>query len=343
MQKEEVKAVIRVTGLCKKYGTYTALDHLDFTIEKGKIYGFLGPNGAGKSTTMNILTGYLQATAGTVLIDGIDIRKKPEQAKAKIGYLPENPPLYQDMTVQEYLEFAAGLKKISKARRKSAIVEVMELTDIRDYRNVLIKKLSKGYKQRVGMAQAMLGYPPVIILDEPTVGLDPKQITQMRGLIRRLGKKHTVILSSHILSEIQAVCDEVLIISEGRIVAQDTPKHLEEEADMTQKISLLVKATAEQAEELIKQVENVDMISLVEEAQKGRLRYEVVAKSGYDIREDLSCLMAENRIPVLEMTESKVSLEDIFLQLTAPRGDDSLPVAQENDESEHTEKEQEEA
>ena len=329
--------MIKVTGLCKKYGTYTALDHLDFTIEEGKIYGFLGPNGAGKSTTMNILTGYLQATEGTVLIAGVDIRKHPEQAKAKIGYLPEQPPLYPDMTVQEYLEFAAGLKKMERARRKSAIIEVMELTEIRDYRNVLIKKLSKGYKQRVGMAQAILGYPPILILDEPTVGLDPKQITQMRGLIRRLGKKHTVILSSHILSEIQAVCDEVLIISEGRIVAQDTPKHLEEEADMTQKISLLVKATKEQMDELMQQVPNIDMMSLVGEAQKGRLRYELVAKSGYDIREEISCLMAENRIPVLEMTESKISLEDVFLKLTASREESGNDEQQEDDETEQEE------
>lgn len=329
--------MIKVTGLCKKYGTYTALDHLDFTVEEGKIYGFLGPNGAGKSTTMNILTGYLQATEGTVLIDGVDIRKHPEQAKAKIGYLPEQPPLYPDMTVQEYLEFAAGLKKMERARRKSAIIEVMELTEIRDYRNVLIKKLSKGYKQRVGMAQAILGYPPILILDEPTVGLDPKQITQMRGLIRRLGKKHTVILSSHILSEIQAVCDEVLIISEGRIVAQDTPKHLEEEADMTQKISLLVKATKEQMDELVQQVPNIDMMSLVGEVQKGRLRYEIVAKSGYDIREEISCLMAENRIPVLEMTESKISLEDVFLKLTASKEESGNDEQQEDDETEQEE------
>lgn len=329
--------MIKVTGLCKKYGTYTALDHLDFTIEEGKIYGFLGPNGAGKSTTMNILTGYLQATEGTVLIAGVDIRKHPEQAKAKIGYLPEQPPLYPDMTVQEYLEFAAGLKKMERARRKSAIIEVMELTEIRDYRNVLIKKLSKGYKQRVGMAQAILGYPPILILDEPTVGLDPKQITQMRGLIRRLGKKHTVILSSHILSEIQAVCDEVLIISEGRIVAQDTPKHLEEEADMTQKISLLVKATKEQMDELMQQVPNIDMMSLVGEVQKGRLRYEIVAKSGYDIREEISCLMAENRIPVLEMTESKISLEDVFLKLTAGQEESGNDEQQEDDGTEQEE------
>lgn len=329
--------MIKVTGLCKKYGTYTALDHLDFTIEEGKIYGFLGPNGAGKSTTMNILTGYLQATEGTVLIAGVDIRKHPEQAKAKIGYLPEQPPLYPDMTVQEYLEFAAGLKKMERARRKSAIIEVMELTEIRDYRNVLIKKLSKGYKQRVGMAQAILGYPPILILDEPTVGLDPKQITQMRGLIRRLGKKHTVILSSHILSEIQAVCDEVLIISEGRIVAQDTPKHLEEEADMTQKITLLVKATKEQMDELMQQVPNIDMMSLVGEVQKGRLRYEIVAKSGYDIREEISCLMAENRIPVLEMTESKISLEDVFLKLTAGQEESGNDEQQEDDGTEQEE------
>lgn len=314
--------MITVTGLCKKYGNYTALDHLNFTIGENKVYGFLGPNGAGKTTTMNILTGYLQATEGTVLIDDIDIRKKPEAAKRKIGYLPENPPLYLDMTVREYLEFAAGLKKIRKKERQDAILKATQLMGLGEYSHVLIRKLSKGYKQRVGMAQAILGNPPIIILDEPTVGLDPKQIMEIRDLIHRLGKKHTVILSSHILSEIQAVCDEVLILSAGKIVAQDTPEHLEKNAGTTQKISLLIKGSADIASVAFEKLKETERVTLVKELQKGRLRYEIVAKSGCDIREDVSCLMAEHQIPILEITESKETLEDAFLRLTEHKIDD---------------------
>lgn len=209
--------MIEVTNLTKKYGDHIAVDHLSFRVEKGQIYGFLGPNGAGKSTTMNIITGYLAATEGTVTIDGKDIQKDPEEAKRSIGYLPELPPLYVDMTVREYLEFVAELKKVPKKERKQQIDEVMEMTQITDMQQRLIKNLSKGYRQRVGLAQAILGYPEVIILDEPTVGLDPKQIIEIRDLIRKLGENHTVILSSHILSEVSAVCDHIMIIAHGKV------------------------------------------------------------------------------------------------------------------------------
>ena len=211
--------MIEVNNLVKRYGDHTAVDHLSFKIEKGKIYGFLGPNGAGKSTTMNMITGYIASTEGTVTIDGHDILDEPEQAKKCIGYLPEMPPLYFDMTVGEYMNFVADLKKIPKDQKKSMVEEVMEMVKITDMKNRLIKNLSKGYRQRVGLAQAILGYPEVIILDEPTVGLDPKQIIEIRDLIKSLKKKHTVILSSHILSEVSAVCDYVLIISHGKLVA----------------------------------------------------------------------------------------------------------------------------
>ena len=219
--------MVEVTDLTTRYGDHTAVDHLSFKVEKGQIYGFLGPNGAGKSTTMNIITGYLAASEGTVTIDGHDVQQEPEEAKKRIGYLPELPPLYMDMTVEEYLRFAAELKKVPKAERNEQVKQVMDMTQIADMRGRLIKNLSKGYRQRVGLAQALLGSPEVLILDEPSVGLDPKQIIEIRELIRELAKEHTVILSSHILAEVREVCDHVMIISKGKLVASDTPDNLE--------------------------------------------------------------------------------------------------------------------
>ncbi|MEE1314551.1 MAG: ABC transporter ATP-binding protein [Faecalimonas sp.] len=219
--------MIEVKDLVKKYGPHIAVDHLSFTVERGNIYGFLGPNGAGKSTTMNIMTGYLGATGGTVLIDGHDILEEPEMAKRSIGYLPEMPPLYVDMRVKEYLKFAAELKKIPKEERAEAVEQAIELAKLEEVQDRLIKNLSKGYKQRVGLAQAVLGFPEIIILDEPTVGLDPKQIIEIRELIRSLAEKHTVILSSHILAEVREVCNYIMIISNGKLVASDTPENLE--------------------------------------------------------------------------------------------------------------------
>ena len=233
--------MIEVNNLVKKYGDHTAVDHLSFKIEKGKIYGFLGPNGAGKSTTMNMITGYIASTEGTVTIDGHDILDEPEEAKKCIGYLPEQPPLYFDMTVLEYMKFVADLKKIPKDKKASMIEEVMDMVKISDMRNRLIKNLSKGYRQRVGLAEAIMGYPEVIILDEPTVGLDPKQIIEIRTLIKNLKKKHTVILSSHILSEVSAVCDYVLIISHGKLVASDTPENLGKLAEGSNTLDMLIK------------------------------------------------------------------------------------------------------
>ena len=221
MRKKGGRIVIELKHLVKRYGTHTAVDDLSLQMEPGKIYGFLGPNGAGKSTTMNIMTGYLAATGGEVKINGLDVLMQPEEAKKCVGYLPELPPLYVDMTVKEYLDFAAELKKIEKGKRAAQVKEVMEMTGISDVSHRLIRNLSKGYRQRVGLAQAILGYPEIIILDEPTVGLDPKQIIEIRSLIKKLGENHTVILSSHILTEISAVCDHVFIISKGKLVASD--------------------------------------------------------------------------------------------------------------------------
>ena len=242
--------MIEISHLTKKYGMHVAVDDLNLTIEPGRIYGFLGPNGAGKSTTMNMITGYLGATGGTIKINGFDILTQPEDAKKCIGYLPELPPLYMDMTVEEYLLFAAELKKIPKEKRKPYVEDAMATTKITDMRGRLIKNLSKGYRQRVGLAQAVLGYPEVIILDEPTVGLDPKQIIEIRDLIQSLGKKHTVILSSHILSEVRAVCDYIFIISHGKLVASEETEELVERMSGGQVIELKLKAEEEKVKEV---------------------------------------------------------------------------------------------
>ena len=233
--------MIEISNLVKKYGDHVAVDNLSLTIEPGKIYGLLGPNGAGKSTTMNILTGYIGATSGTVKINGYDILDQPEEAKKCVGYLPELPPLYMDMTVAEYLKFVAELKKIEKKKRKEMINDAMEMTGVSDVSERLIKNLSKGYRQRVGFAQAVLGYPQIIILDEPTVGLDPKQIIEIRELIKKLGENHTVILSSHILTEISAVCDHVFIISKGKLVASDATENLINLMSTEQNIDIIAK------------------------------------------------------------------------------------------------------
>ena len=307
--------MIEVKDLVKKYGSHLAVDHLNFTLESGKIYGFLGPNGAGKSTTMNIMTGYLGATQGSVLIDGHDILKEPEEAKKHIGYLPELPPLYMDMTVQEYLEFAAELKKLPKEKRESDISEVMKLTRLQDVSGRLIKNLSKGYKQRVGLAQAILGFPEIIILDEPTVGLDPKQIIEIRELIRTLSKKHTVILSSHILAEVREVCDYILIISKGKLVASDTPENLELLRNGASSLELEVKAAPETARAILSTIDDIDTMEMhIENENLTRIKLET--KNGADIREAVFYAFAEEKCPLLEMKTAKASLEDIFMELT---------------------------
>lgn len=312
--------MIEVNNLVKKYGNHTAVDHLSFTIEKGKIYGFLGPNGAGKSTTMNMITGYIASTEGTVKINGHDILEEPEEAKKCIGYLPELPPLYFDMTVLEYLRFAADLKKIPKKEKDSMIDEIMDMVKITDMKNRLIKNLSKGYRQRVGLAQAILGYPEVIILDEPTVGLDPKQIIEIRELIKGLREKHTVILSSHILSEVSAVCDYVLIISHGKLVASDTPENLgrlAEGSNMT--LEMLVKGEKESICNGLKAVAGVREVEAVRSKQsekEARWDVKVTAEERADIREQVFYKMAEIDCPILEMQSKKASLEEIFLELT---------------------------
>ena len=314
--------MIEVKNLVKDYGGRMAVDHLSFTVEDGQIYGFLGPNGAGKSTTMNIMTGYLGATEGKVLIDGHDILEEPEEAKKCIGYLPELPPLYMDMTVREYLDFASKLKKLPKTGRGAAIAEVMELVKITDVQGRLIRNLSKGYRQRVGMAQAILGSPSVIILDEPTVGLDPKQIIEIRDMIKGLGKKHTVILSSHILSEVNAVCDHIMIIAKGKLIASDTPENLELQMAKAAGLELDVKGAEEDIQRALSSIPGISLSSIKTGSEESTCHVSLqltgpeTADDSTDVRETLFYALAQNRLPILSMTTSKASLEDIFLELT---------------------------
>ena len=312
--------MIEVKNLVKKYGNHLAVDHLNFTIEEGHIYGFLGPNGAGKSTTMNMLTGYISSTSGQALINGIDILEDPIKAKAQIGYLPELPPLYFDMTVKEYLDFVAELKKLEKSLRAGYVKEAMKITKTEEVSGRLIRNLSKGYRQRVGFAQAVLGYPEILILDEPTVGLDPKQIIEIRDLIKELGKKHTIILSSHILSEISAVCDHVFIISHGKLVASDSTENLLERMTGAQEIELLVKAEEDTAETAIREVAQVERCEKTESKEDGAVQLLVTAKKDADVREAIYHTCVEHHMPILEMKAASKSLEDVFLELTSQEG-----------------------
>ena len=307
--------MIEVKNLVKKYGNHTAVDHLNFTIEEGHVYGFLGPNGAGKSTTMNIMTGYLGATEGEVLINGHDILKEPEEAKKQIGYLPELPPLYMEMTVREYLEFVAELKGIAKNKREESINEVEKMVKIWEVENRLIRNLSKGYRQRVGLAQAVLGFPKIIILDEPSVGLDPKQIIEIRELIRQLAKKHTVILSSHILAEVREVCDYILIISKGKLVASDTPENLERNLGDSDLIEIETKASPDEVRRILETVDGIRSIS-TKYLENGITWAQIQEKKNTDVREKVFQAFAQNHQPLLKLNPLQVSLEDVFMELT---------------------------
>lgn len=308
--------MIEVENLTKKYGSHVAVDNLSFRVERGMIYGFLGPNGAGKSTTMNMMTGYIAATSGTVKINGYDILKNPEQAKKSIGYLPELPPVYPDMTVYEYLRFVAELKKVKKNERQVQIEDVMKQTQIEDVKGRLIKNLSKGYKQRVGLAQAIIGYPEVIILDEPTVGLDPKQIIEIRELIRELAKKHTIILSSHILSEVSAVCNHIMIISKGKLVASDTPEGLMTLLKGGRQMKLSVLGEQSKVEELLQSMESVKDFSMQPPRAEGMVSVNIRTEDTEDIRVELFRRLAAADMPIMELSLSEKSLEDVFLELT---------------------------
>ncbi len=313
----EEKIVIEIRHLTKKYGDHVAVEDLNLTVEPGKIYGFLGPNGAGKSTTMNIITGYIGATSGEVIIDGHNILTDPIEAKKCIGYLPELPPLYLEMTVSEYLTFASDIKGIDKKERKQAVLDAMERTKTLDVSKRLIKNLSKGYKQRVGLAQALINMPKVIILDEPTVGLDPKQIIEMRELIRSLGEDHTVILSSHILSEVSEVCDHVFIISHGRLVASDAVENLKKIASAGGgTLDVTAKGDEESIRPVLDALEGVESYEFNERKDDGTISFVVNIADDTDVRDELSLKLAEKSVPVLGMNLETKSLEDVFLTLT---------------------------
>lgn len=308
--------MIEVRGLTKRYGANLAVDDISFTVNDGEILGFLGPNGAGKSTTMNILTGYSSATSGTVKIAGYDILEDPLLAKKNIGYLPELPPLYLDMTVREYLDFMYDLKKVTSPR-KAHIKSICELVKIGNVYNRLIKNLSKGYRQRVGIAQALLGNPPVLILDEATVGLDPKQIIEIRELIKKLGKSHTVIISSHILSEVQAICERVIVINSGKLIADDTPDNLSKALTTDHKLITRIETTESEGYKLISKIPGVIAVHTLGEREPGTCDFTIEAEEGVDIRRELFKRMAERGWAILSLKNNELSLEDVFLRLTS--------------------------
>ena len=307
--------MINVSGLSKRYGTHLAVNDVSFNIEKGEVIGFLGPNGAGKSTIMNILTGYLSMTQGKVEIDGFDIVEFPEQAKRRIGYLPEIPPLYTDMKVREYLNFIYDLKKV-KFPKKPHIDEVLRLVGIDNVANRLIKNLSKGYRQRVGFAQALIGNPDVLILDEPTVGLDPKQIIEIRNLIGRLGKNHTIILSSHILSEIQAVCKRVIIINRGEIIADDTAENLAHRLSDNKTLLARIACNEEDMLETLKTVKGVKSVTSLGQMESGSYDFVIEPMDGNDIRADIFDRVVSRGKKLLALNDNRLSLEQVFLRLT---------------------------
>ena len=308
--------MIEVKNLTKSYGDKKAINGISFTVEDGEILGFLGPNGAGKSTTMNILTGYISSTSGSAIINGVDIFEEPLKAKKNIGYLPEIPPLYIDMTVKDYLNFVYDLKKC-KLPRKAHLKDVCELVQITDVYESIIKNLSKGYKQRVGLAQALIGNPPVLILDEPTVGLDPKQIIEIRTLIKKLGKKHTVILSSHILSEIQAVCDRVIIINKGKVAAEDTIDNLSKTVSGDHRLIMRIDGAGKK--DIIKALRDIEGIISVKAdmmREDNIWEFEIEAQEGIDVRRDINSVCRENNFNILMMKNNEMTLEDIFLKIT---------------------------
>lgn len=307
--------MIKVENVTKKYGSFVAVDNISFEIGEGEIIGFLGPNGAGKTTTMSMITGFIEPTEGKIEIDGYDISKKAKKAKREIGYMPENVPLYNDLTVKEFVTYMAELKKVQSKQKKEEVQRVLKATQIDNVQNKLIKNLSRGYKQRVSMAGALVGNPKVVLLDEPTVGLDPKQVTEIRSLIKSLGKDHTVILSSHILSEISQICEKVIIINKGKIIAQDTPQNLEEKVSTENSLIVTVEDNENKFEEVIKNIKGVTAINLLNRNIDGTIKYSVKSTEEKDVRKDVFEAVAKNGITILEIKKAETTLEDAFINL----------------------------
>lgn len=313
--------MIEVKNITKKYGSTIAVDNISFKIKEGEIVGLLGPNGAGKSTTMNIVTGFIEPTEGEVYVDGINMLKKPKKAKREIGYMPEGVPLYGELTVKEFVTYMAGIKKVDKKVLKDKVKKIIEQTGLADVQNKLTRNLSRGYKQRVSMAGALVGEPKVLILDEPTVGLDPKQITEIRSLIKKLGKDHTVILSSHILSEVSQICDKVIIINKGKLVAIDTPSNLENKVANDNSIYITVEDKENRLEQVIKGIEGVKEARLTTENEDGTKQYAIVARENTDLRKTVFEVLAKENIIIFEMKKLDVTLEDAFMKLIKEGGE----------------------
>ena len=307
--------MIEVKNVTKKYGNFTAVDNISFNIEEGEIVGLLGPNGAGKSTTMNMITGFIEPTEGEIIIDGNDILKKPKKAKKQIGYMPEGVPLYNDLTVKEFVNYMADLKMVPRKEKKENIQKVLEQTNLVEVKNKLIRNLSRGYKQRVSMAGALVGNPKILILDEPTVGLDPKQITEIRALIKSLGKEHTVILSSHILSEVSQICEKVIIINKGKIIAIDTPGNLEEKVKDENAVTLTVEDKENKIEEVTKQIKGIKELKLIKDNEDGTKQYVIVSEEKMDIRKEIFEKYAKAHITIFELKKRETTLEDAFMKL----------------------------
>ena len=324
--------MIEVKHVTKKYGNFTAVDDINFTIKNDEIVGFLGPNGAGKSTTMNMITGYIEPTSGKIIVNDYDISKDPKKVKRQIGYMPESTPLYNDLTVREFVNYMADLKYVKRKEKKEKVDKVLKDVGLTDVQKKLIRNLSRGYKQRVSMAGALIGDPKVLILDEPTVGLDPKQITEIRDLIRKLGKNHTVILSSHILSEVSQICEKVIIINKGKVLAVDTPSNLEEKFEEENRIFVTVEDEKNKIEKVAKKIKNLKSIEFIKDKNDGTKQYELIADKSTDLRKEIFNLFPKNDINILELKKSEITLEDAFLKL----------ISQKENEAEEKKKKEEE-
>ena len=307
--------MIEVKNVTKKYGDFMAVDNISFTVNDGEVVGFLGPNGAGKSTTMNMITGFIEPTEGTIIVNGYDIMKKTKKAKKEIGYMPENTPLYFDLTVKEFVTYMAELKLVERKKRKEEVNRVLKETGLEEVQNKLIRNLSRGYKQRTSMAGALVGNPDVLILDEPTVGVDPKQIIEIRNLIKELGKKHTVILSSHILSEISQICERVIILNKGKIVAIDTPQKLEEKTKEKNIIFLTVEDTEDKMPNIKEKIKDIQEITMIKDNEDGTKQYKIVSEQEVDIRRALFEVLPKEGITIFELKKAETSLEDAFIKL----------------------------
>ena len=311
--------MIEVKHVTKKYGNFTAVDDISFTIKDDEIVGLLGPNGAGKSTTMNMLTGYIEQTSGKIIVNDYDIEKDANKVKKQIGYMPENTPLYYDLTVREFINYMADLKYVKRKEKKERVDKVIEEVGLGNVQKKLIKNLSRGYKQRVSFAGALIGDPKILILDEPTVGLDPKQITEIRELIRKLGKNHTVIISSHILSEISQICEKVIIINKGKVLAVDTPSHLEEQFEEENRIYVTVEDEKNKIDEVSKKIKQLKSIEFIKEKKDGTKQYLLTAAQSTDLRKEVINLFPKNDINILELKKSEITLEDAFLKLISEK------------------------